>query len=183
MPTPYSSPSLRTLDDKTPTVDDSVYVDPSAVIIGDVSLGKDCSVWPHVVIRGDMHKITIGERCSIQDNSVLHITHDSHFDPGGWPLTIGNEVTIGHRAVLHGCTLGNRILVGIGAIVMDGALVEDEVIIGAGTLVPPGKKLESGFVYVGSPCKQARPISDKEREFFSYGAGNYVKLKNRYLSS
>ncbi len=176
------SQPIRRHEGKTPQLGDQVYVDASAVIIGDVEIGADCSVWPHVVIRGDMHRIRIGERCSIQDNSVLHITHDGPFDPGGWPLTLGDEVTVGHRAVLHGCTIGSRVLVGIGAIVMDGAVVEDDVIIAAGALVPPGKTLQSGYVYVGAPCKQARELTDSERAFFSYGANNYVKLKNKYLA-
>src|SRR6056297_2580484 len=128
-----------------------------------------------VVIRGDMHRIRIGARTSVQDGSVLHITHASDFNPDGFPLTIGEDVTIGHKAILHGCTLGNRILVGMGATVMDGAVVEDEVIIAAGALVTPGKRLESGFVYGGSPAKALRPLKDSERAFFRYTAGNYVK--------
>ena len=112
---------------------------------------------------------------------MLHITHASDYNPGGWPLIIGDDVVIGHRAVLHGCTVGNRVLVGIGAIVNDGATVEDEVIIGAGCLVPPGKTLESGYVYVGNPCKQLRPVTDSERKFFTYSPTNYVKLKDEYL--
>lgn len=175
------NPSLRPYRGLFPTLGREVYVDPAAVVIGDVVLGDDCSVWPCAVIRGDMHRIRVGARTSVQDNAVLHITHASDFNPDGWPLTIGDDVTIGHSACLHGCTLGNRILVGIGAIVLDGAEVEDEVVIGAGTLVPPGKRLESGFLYVGSPCKQARPLKDSERRFFLYSAQNYVKLKNEYL--
>jgi len=174
--------SLRPYRGVSPKLGQRVYVDPVAVVIGEVVLGDDCSVWPSAVIRGDMHRIHVGARTSVQDNAVLHITHASDFNPGGWPLTIGDDVTIGHSACLHGCTLGSRILVGIGAIVLDGAIVEDEVVIGAGTLVPPGKRLESGFLYVGSPCKQVRPLKDSERQFFRYSAQNYVKLKNEYLT-
>lgn len=173
--------SLRPFRGVSPKLGQKVYVDPAAVIVGDVTMGDDCSVWPCAVIRGDMHRIHIGARTSVQDNAVLHITHASDFNPGGFPLTIGDDVTIGHSACLHGCTLGSRILIGIGAIVLDGATVEDEVVIGAGTLVPPGKRLESGFLYVGSPCKQARPLKESERQFFRYSAQNYVKLKNEYL--
>lgn len=165
----------------TPSLGKGVFVHAAATVIGDVVIGDDTSVWPHVSIRGDMHWIRIGSRCSIQDNSTLHVTHASEFDPGGFPLTVGNEVTLGHNAVLHGCTIGNRVLVGMGAIVLDGAVVEDEVVIAAGSLVPPGKRLASGYLYMGSPCKQMRPITQQERDFFSYGAGNYVKLKNAYL--
>lgn len=174
--------NLRPYKDKFPKLGRDVYVDESAVVIGDVELGDDVNVWPCAVIRGDMHYIRVGARTSVQDNSVLHITHASKFNPNGWPLTIGEDVTIGHGACLHGCTVGNRILVGIGATVLDGAVVEDEVIIGAGTLVAPGKVLESGFLYVGSPCKAVRPLKDSEREFFRYSAENYVKLKNDYLN-
>ncbi|MAT50606.1 MAG: gamma carbonic anhydrase family protein [Porticoccaceae bacterium] len=174
--------SLRSFNGKTPDLGQRVYIDPAATVIGDVALGDDVSVWPGAVIRGDMHRIRIGNRSNVQDNAVLHITHASDFNPGGWPLTIGDDVVIGHRALLHGCTLGNRILVGNGAIINDGAVVEDEVIIGAGCVVPPGKRLESGFVYVGNPCKQGRPLKDSERKFFSYSPANYVKLKDQYLA-
>lgn len=174
--------AIRTYQGMTPQLGERVFVDESAVVIGDVQLGADSSVWPLTVIRGDMHRIRIGVRTSVQDGSVLHITHAGPFNPDGYPLIIGDEVTIGHKVTLHGCTLGNRILVGMGSIVMDGAVVEDEVIIGAGALVPPGKVLKSGYLYVGSPVKQARALSDKERAFFSYSAGNYVKLKDLHLA-
>lgn len=175
-------PPLRTFKDIAPTLGARVYVDDRATIIGDVTIGDDSSVWPNTTIRGDMHRIRIGARTSVQDNSVLHITHASDFNPNGWPLTIGDEVTIGHSAVLHGCSIGNRILIGIGAIVMDGAVIEDEIIVGAGCMVPPGKRLASGYVYVGNPAKQLRALSDKERDFFKYTSGNYVKLKDEYLA-
>ncbi len=174
--------SIRTYQQITPQLGPRVFVDASAVVIGDVELGEDASVWPMAVVRGDMHRIRIGARSSVQDGSVLHITHAGPFNPDGYPLIIGDEVTIGHNVTLHGCTLGNRILVGMGSIVMDGAVVEDEVVIGAGSLVPPGKRLESGYLYVGSPVKQARALTDKERAFFSYSAANYVKLKDLHLA-
>lgn len=181
-PEACSSTHIRTYQSITPIIGQKVWIDPSAVVIGNVTLGDDCSVWPMTSIRGDMHQIRIGARCSIQDGSVLHITHASDYNPGGWPLELGDDVTVGHKVILHGATLGSRILVGMGAIVMDGALVEDEVIIGAGCLVPPGKRLKSGFLYVGAPCRQARPLSDKELRFFTYTAANYVRLKDTYLS-
>lgn len=175
--------TLRTFQGRAPQLGARVFVDPSAVVIGDVTLGDDSSVWPLTVIRGDMHgvAICIGARTSIQDGSVLHLTHAGPFNPDGYALSIGDEVIVGHKVVLHGCSIGNRVLVGMGAIVMDGAVVEDEVVIGAGSLVPPGKRLESGYLYVGSPVRQARPLNDKERAFFAYSAGSYVKLKDQHL--
>ena len=173
---------LRTFQGLTPHLGERVYVDPSSVVLGDVVLGDDCSVWPMAVIRGDMHRIRIGVRTSVQDGSVLHITHASEFNPGGYPLTIGDDVTIGHKALLHGCSVGSRVLVGMGAIVMDGVVVEDEVIIAAGAVVTPGKTLASGHVYAGNPAKPLRALKDSEREFFAYSAGNYVKLKDQYLA-
>lgn len=175
--------NIRPYKTQVPRLGKRVYVDPAAVVIGDVDLGDDVNVWPCAVIRGDMHYIRVGARTSVQDNAVLHITHASDFNPDGWPLTIGEDVTIGHSACLHGCRVGSRVLVGIGSTVLDGAIVEDEVIIGAGALVPPGKVLESGYLYIGSPCKQVRPLKDSEREFFTYSARNYVKLKNDYLAT
>ncbi len=174
--------SIRTLAGKTPKLGERVFVDDSAVVIGDVELGDDSSVWPCAVIRGDMHRIRIGARTSVQDNSTLHITHAGPFNEDGWPLIIGDDVTIGHGATLHGCTIHNEVLIGIGCTVLDGAVVESQVIIGAGSLVPPGKRLESGYMYMGSPAKQVRPLKDKEKAFFKYTAGNYAKLKDEYLA-
>jgi carbonic anhydrase/acetyltransferase-like protein (isoleucine patch superfamily) len=174
--------AIRTYQNHTPTLGERAFVDSSAVVIGDVEIGADSSVWPLTVIRGDMHRIRIGERTSVQDACVLHITHAGPFNPDGFALLIGDDVTIAHKVMLHGCKVGNRILIGMGSIVMDGAVVEDDVIIGAGSLVPPGKRLESGFLYVGSPVKQVRPLTDKERAFFTYSAANYVKLKDLHLA-
>jgi carbonic anhydrase/acetyltransferase-like protein (isoleucine patch superfamily) len=173
--------SIRVYQSVHPQLHDSVFVDPSAVIIGDVIMGKDSSVWPLTVIRGDMHRIRIGERVSVQDGSVLHITHAGPFNPDGFPLTIGNDVTIGHQAMLHGCTLGDRILIGMKAMVMDGAVIESDVVLAAGAVVPPGKLLKSGWLYMGSPAKPARELTEKELSYFTYTAANYVKLKNTYM--
>ena len=177
----YTAHSVRTYQGMTPRLGARVLVDPSAVVIGDVVIGDDSSVWPMSVVRGDMHRIRIGARTSIQDGSVLHITHAGPYNPEGFPLTIGDDCTIAHRVVLHGCSIGNRVLVGMGSIVMDGAVVEDDVIIGANALVPPGKHLPGGYLYVGSPAKPARPLTDGERAFFTYGANNYVKLKDKHI--
>src|SRR5690554_1189715 len=174
---------IRTYQGLSPKLGERVFIDHTAVVIGDVVLGDDSSIWPLTVVRGDMHSIRIGKRTSVQDGSVLHITHASDFNPGGFPLTIGDDVTIGHKTILHGATLGSRILVGMGAIVMDGAVVEDEVIIAAGAVVTPGKRLESGYVYAGNPARALRPLKEKERDFFPYTAGNYVRLKDDYLAA
>ena len=173
---------IRPFQGMTPKLGNRVFVDPSAVVIGDVEIGDDSSVWPLTVIRGDMHRIRIGQNTSIQDGSVLHITHAGPFNPDGFPLTIGDYVTVGHQATLHGCTIGDRVLVGMGSMVMDGAVVESDVVIGGGSLVPPGKRLESGYLYVGRPAKQVRPLTEKEMGFFTYTANNYVKLKDQHLS-
>lgn len=174
--------AIRSWKGIEPRLGKRVYIDPACIVLGDVVLGDDCSVWPMAVIRGDMHRIRIGAGTSVQDGCVLHITHASDFNPDGFALTIGEEVTIGHKAILHGCTLGNRILVGMGAIVMDGAVVEEEVIIAAGAVVPPGKRLSNGHVYAGNPARPLRALKEKERAFFAYTAGNYVKLKDEYLA-
>ncbi|QIH05386.1 MULTISPECIES: gamma carbonic anhydrase family protein [unclassified Pseudomonas] len=174
--------AIRTYQAHTPKLGERAFVDHSAVVIGDVEIGADSSVWPLTVIRGDMHRIRIGARTSVQDASVLHITHAGPFNPEGFPLLIGDDVTIAHKVMLHGCSIGSRVLIGMGSIVMDGAVVEDDVMVGAGSLVPPGKRLASGFLYVGSPVKQVRALTDKERAFFTYSAGNYVKLKDQHLA-
>lgn len=173
---------MKSFRGKMPQLGERVWVDENAVIIGDVTIGDDSSVWPLVAIRGDMHSITIGARTSIQDNSCLHITHASTYKPEGYPLSIGDDVTVGHMAMLHGCTVGSRVLVGMGTTILDGAVIEDEIIIGAGSLVPPGKRLESGFMYMGSPVKKIRPLDEKEIEYFQYAGLNYVKLKDEYLA-
>ncbi|ORU91500.1 MAG: gamma carbonic anhydrase family protein [Cycloclasticus sp. symbiont of Poecilosclerida sp. N] len=173
--------STETFDARTPSVHASTFIHKSAVVIGNVTLAEDTSVWPLAVVRGDIHYITIGACSNIQDGSILHVTHASDFNPGGFPLIIGSDVTVGHNVILHGCTIGNGCLIGMGTIVMDGAVVNDGVMIGAGSLVPPGKTLDSGFLYVGSPVKKARPINDKEAQFLKYSAQNYVRLKNTFL--
>jgi carbonic anhydrase/acetyltransferase-like protein (isoleucine patch superfamily) len=173
--------AIRTYQQFTPLLGSRAFVDASAVVLGDVEIGADSSVWPLVVIRGDMHSIRIGERSSIQDGSVLHITHAGPFNPRGYPLNIGDDVTIAHNVTLHGCSIGNRVLIGMGSIVMDGAVIDDEVMLGAGSLVPPGSQLQSGYLYLGSPAKQARELSEKERSYFRYSADNYVRLKDQHL--
>lgn len=174
--------SLRSYKRIVPQLKSNVYVDEACVLVGDITLDDDSSVWPLVAARGDVNHIYIGKRTNIQDGSVLHVTRKSASLPEGQPLIIGDDVTIGHKAMLHGCKVGNRILVGMGAIILDGAILEDDVILGAGSLVPPNKTLKSGFLYVGSPAKQARPLTEAELAFLPQSADNYVRLKNEYLT-
>ncbi|MDU4843833.1 MULTISPECIES: gamma carbonic anhydrase family protein [Leclercia] len=172
---------LRPYKDLFPKQGDRVMIDSSSVVIGDVRMDDDVSIWPLVAIRGDVNYVSIGARTNIQDGSVLHVTHKSSYNPEGNPLIVGEEVTVGHKVMLHGCTIGNRVLVGMGSILLDGVVVEDEVMIGAGSLVPQNKRLESGFLYLGSPVKQIRPLTEAEKEGLKYSANNYVKWKNDYL--
>jgi carbonic anhydrase/acetyltransferase-like protein (isoleucine patch superfamily) len=173
---------LRAYSGTLPVTGGRVYVDDTALVIGRVTLAEDVSLWPYVVARGDVNSISIGARSNIQDLSVLHVTHDGPYSPGGFPLVVGADVTVGHKCLLHACRIGDRCLIGMGAIVMDGAVVEDEVLLGAGSLVSPGKRLESGFLYRGSPAQKVRPLTDQEREMLRYSAAHYVRLKDKYLS-
>ncbi len=178
----YNSFNLRDFQDKTPAIGQRVLIDPSAVVLGDVILGDDVSVWPQAAIRGDVHHIAVGARSSVQDGCVLHVTHPGPYNRAGWALQIGADVTIGHNATLHGCTVGDRVLVGMGAIIMDGVVVADDVVIAAGALVTPGKSLSGGHLYAGSPAREMRKLSDQEMAYFTYSANNYVKLKDLHIA-
>ncbi|PDO81715.1 gamma carbonic anhydrase family protein [Kosakonia sacchari] len=172
---------LRPYKDLRPQLGQRVMIDATSVVIGDVRIADDVGIWPLVVIRGDVNYVEIGARSNIQDGSVLHVTHKSSYNLEGDPLLIGEDVTVGHKVMLHGCVIGNRVLVGMGSILLDGAVVEDDVMIGAGSLVPQNKRLESGYLYLGSPVKQIRPLTEAELEGLKYSAGNYVKWKDEYL--
>ena len=173
--------NVRPFGDELPRLGVRVWIDPAAVVIGRVEIGDDASLWPMAVARGDVNSISIGARTNVQDGSVLHVTHDGPYSPGGLPLVIGEDVTIGHRVMLHACTIGNRCLVGMSATVLDGAVLEDEVFLAAGTLVPPGKHLQGRSLYRGSPAKRVRSLSDEELAMLRYSAEHYVRLKDRYL--
>jgi carbonic anhydrase/acetyltransferase-like protein (isoleucine patch superfamily) len=176
------SDAVRSYLHYSPKLGLRVMIDPSSVVIGNVELADDVSIWPLVAIRGDVNAVKIGARSNIQDGSVLHVTHKSEYNPEGYPLLIGEDVTVGHKAMLHGCAIGNRVLVGMGSILLDGAVIEDDVMIGAGSLVAPGKLLESGYLYMGSPARQVRPLTAAEREGLLYSSTNYVRWKDEYLS-
>ena len=171
---------IKPFDGHLPDIHPDAYVHEMAYVSGQVKIGAGASIWPMVVVRGDINAIRIGARSNIQDGAVLHVTHDSRFSrPGGEALEVGEEVTVGHNVTLHGCDLKDRCLVGMGAIVLDGAVVESEVMVGAGSLVPPYKTLESGHLYVGSPAKKARPLTEQELEFLHYSAEHYASLAQR----
>ncbi|HYD33669.1 MAG TPA: gamma carbonic anhydrase family protein [Methylophilaceae bacterium] len=172
--------AVQTYRGTSPSLGDGVYVHPSATIIGDVSLGNNASVWPGTIIRGDVNFIRIGEGTNVQDLSVLHVSHKSSWDPAGAPLIVGSNVTIGHKVILHGCTIEGESLIGMGSIIMDKVVVQKHVLVGAGSLVPEGKILESGYLYLGSPARRVRKLTDKELEHFLYSANHYIKLKNQY---
>lgn len=175
-------PVLRAYKNSFPVIGNSVYIDPFSSIIGDVTLAEDVNIWPMCVVRGDVNAITIGKRSNIQDGSVLHVARKGESNVEGYPLIIGDDVTVGHKAMLHACRIGDRVLIGMGAIVLDNAQIDDDVILAAGALVPPNKHLESGYLYIGSPAKAARKLTDDELAFLPRSAAHYVTLKNEYLS-
>jgi carbonic anhydrase/acetyltransferase-like protein (isoleucine patch superfamily) len=172
--------TVRSFGGRQPQVSPSAWIDESAVVIGDVRIGEQSSVWPMVVARGDINAISIGDHTNIQDGAILHVTHDSAEMGAGCPLSIGSHVTVGHRAILHGCTIGDWCLVGMGATVMDGAALAPYTVIAAGALVSPGKHLEGGYLWMGSPARRARPLSDEERAFIGYSAEHYARLKEQH---
>jgi len=163
-----------------PKLGAGVYVDSTALVIGDVELGQDVSIWPMAVVRGDVNRIRIGARSNVQDGSVLHVSRPYPGNDDGWPLIIGDDVVIAHKVAVHGCTIGNRVLIGIGAIMLDGVVVEDDVTIGAGAVVTPGKRLESGGLYVGNPARRMRELTPAEVARLPIVASWYVNLKKDY---
>lgn len=176
-------PNIMGYQGISPQLGAGVYVHPSASVIGDVVLGDDASVWPGTVIRGDVNAIRIGAGTNVQDLSVLHVSHKSSWDSGGAPLVIGCNVTIGHKVILHGCEIGDECLIGMGAIVMDKVVIQPRVLVGAGSLVPEGRVLESGYLYLGAPAKRVRPLTEGELAHFAYSAQHYIRLKNNYLGA
>jgi carbonic anhydrase/acetyltransferase-like protein (isoleucine patch superfamily) len=165
---------LISLDGITPKIHPTAYVHSSATVIGDVEIGANSSVWFGVVIRGDVDAIRIGSRTNIQDNSTIHVTAET------WPTSLGDDVTIGHGVILHGCTVGNRSLIGIGAIILDGVQIGDDCMVGAGALVTPRTTLESGHLMLGSPARPVRLLTDAERKHLIESADGYVDNAARY---
>lgn len=180
--TSLSKTNIRPYRDKRPRLGAKVYVDPAAVVIGDVEIGEDASIWPCAVIRGDVHFIRIGDRSNIQDGAVLHVTHDGPYSPGGFPLLIGADVTVGHGAILHACTIDDACLIGMHATVLDGARVSKHAMVGAGAVVTPGKIVGEGELWLGNPARCVRALSNAQIEQLYYSAQHYVRMKNEYLA-
>ena len=176
--------SIRTYQGITPRLGANVYIDPAAHVIGDVELGDDASLWPCAVARGDVQFIRIGARTNVQDGTIVHVSHDGpHAKLGGFATMIGEDVTIGHNAIVHACRIADACLIGMGAVVLDGAIVEKHGFVGAGALVAPGKVVGSGEMWLGNPAKKVRMLSDAEIDALYYSARHYVKLKDEYLQA
>jgi carbonic anhydrase/acetyltransferase-like protein (isoleucine patch superfamily) len=161
---------------KLPQLKGEVFIEKSARVVGDVHLGDGASIWFNVVVRGDVNYIRIGDRTNIQDGSVVHVTHDTH------PTILGDDVTVGHNVTLHGCTIGNRVLVGMGSVVLDGVEIGDDCIIGAGSVVPPGTKVPAGHLALGNPARVKRPLKPSEISHLKVSADNYIHYMRQYLS-
>lgn len=164
-----------------PQLGERVFLHPSCQVIGDVTLGDDSSVWCNTVLRGDVNRIVIGRGSNVQDLSMGHVSHKTTDKPDGSPLIIGDYVTVGHSVILHGCRIGNECLIGMGSIIMDDVVIPDRVMIGAGSLVSPGKVLESGLLYMGRPAQAVRALTEKELSYLRYSAEHYIRLKDDYL--
>jgi len=165
------------------TEGEDYWIAPSAVVIGNVEVGPQASIWPMCVVRGDIHRIHIGAGSNIQDGTILHVSHDSRFLPGGAPTVLHERVTVGHQAMLHGCEIHDLCLIGIGARVLDRAVLKSQVMLAAGAVVPPGKVLEGGYLYVGAPAKRSRMLNDLELEYLDYVARNYIDLAMKHRAT
>lgn len=175
--------AIRRFEKHTPQLAGGVYVDDAALVIGDVQLGEDSSIWPFSVLRGDVNQIRVGARSNIQDHCTIHVTHDSVYRPGGVPCIVGEAVTVGHQAVLHACEIGSYCLIGMGSVIMDQVKVGEYSLVGAGSLITEGAELESGYLWTGRPARRVRALTEQEREYIRYSAGQYVRLKQRHQQS
>jgi carbonic anhydrase/acetyltransferase-like protein (isoleucine patch superfamily) len=172
--------TIRTFENITPQLAAGVYVDETALVIGDVQIGPDSSIWPFTVVRGDVNQIRIGARSNIQDHTTIHVTHKSHYKPDGVACMVGDDVTVGHQAVLHACHIANNCLIGMGSIIMDNVQVGEYTIVGAGSLITENTMLEGGYLWIGRPARRLRALSEEERNYIVYSAQNYVRLKQRH---
>ena len=173
---------LETFQGSAPEVDPSAFVHDRATVIGKVTLGDDVSVWPGCVVRGDVNFIRIGARSNIQDGTVIHVSHDGpHAKLGGFATVIGEDVTIGHKAIIHACRIEDAALIGMGAVLLDGAVVRKHGFVGAGALLAPGKVVGEAELWLGNPARKVRVLSDAEIEGLYYSAQHYVRLKDHYL--
>jgi carbonic anhydrase/acetyltransferase-like protein (isoleucine patch superfamily) len=175
--------SLRSYRGISPTLGERVYVDSAATVIGNVTLSDDVSIWPGAVLRGDVHHIHVGARSNVQDGTVVHVTHDGPYSPGGFPTVIGEDVTVGHAVVLHACTIEDFCLIGMHATVLDGAVIKKYGFVGAGSVIPPGKVVGERELWVGNPARFVRLLSDRQIEQLHYSAAHYVELKDEYLAA
>ncbi len=174
--------TLSTYLNTAPLIAERAYLHPSCQVIGDVTIGEDSSIWCNAVLRGDVNRIIIGRGSNFQDLSIGHVSHKTTEKPVGSPLIIGDYVTVGHSVILHGCTIGDECLIGMGSVVMDDAIIPDRVMIGAGSLISPGKTLESGMLYMGRPAKAVRALTADEIINLRYSAEHYIRVKNNYLN-
>lgn len=175
--------AVRPFEKHEPRIADSAYVDPAALVVGEVTVGERASLWPMSVARGDVNRIEIGEGTNIQDGTVIHVTHDGPYSPGGIPTVIGRHVTVGHLCLLHACAIGDHCLIGMGSVIMDGAVLEDDILLAAGSLVTPGKRLAGGKLYRGRPARAVRELTGEEKDMLRYSATHYVHLAERHSAT
>jgi len=176
--------NLRPYLEHFPRLGQRVWVDPAATVIGKVEIGDDASIWPGAVVRGDVNSIRIGARSNLQDGCIVHVVHDGPHGPeGGLPTLIGDDVTVGHGAIIHACTIGDACLIGMGSIVLDGARVDNHGFVGAGAVIAPGKVVGSGELWLGNPARCVRKLSEAEIAQLYYSAQHYVRLKDQYLGA
>ena len=174
--------SLSSYLGTSPIIGDRIFLHPSCQVIGDVQIGDNSSVWCNTVLRGDVNRIVIGRGTNVQDLTMGHVSHKTPDKPEGSPLIVGDYVTVGHSVILHGCRIGNECLIGMGSIVMDDVVIPDRVMVGAGSLISPGKTLESGMLYMGRPAKAVRALTPEEIAYLRYSAEHYMRLKDNYLN-
>lgn len=170
------NPAIVTFQGVTPTIGRDVFIADTARVIGDTHIGADSSVWYGATMRGDVHRIRVGEMTNIQENAVCHVTTER------WPLIVGSRVTVGHAAVIHGCTIQDECLIGMNATVLDGAVVETMSMVAAGSLVAPGKVVTSGWLWAGVPARPVRELTPEEKAYIGWSAPHYAGLARRFMA-